>query len=249
MVGGSKKGRKVKLSDVAEVFEGSGKNVPEDMEGAALYGSAMTGAAVTGAAMTGAAMTGAAMTGAALTGAGKKLNNLYGSAKNQAELAGIYAGGCMCMEHGPEVAKLMLKNMGVMRGSALTGAALTGAGWWQDFKRGFMKGLRAVGSFVTRKVAPVVSKVASVAAPVLAAVPGMEEFAPVAEGVAKGAKAVSAAGKMAGLGKGKRRVTRQRKSKATGARAKRNALVKKLMKEKGMKLPEASRYIKENGLM
>jgi hypothetical protein len=47
-----------------------------------------------------------------------------------------------------------------------------------------------------------------------------------------------------GLGKGEKKA---KASKATGARSARGAMVSKLMKEQGMSLGEASRYIKEHG--
>lgn len=117
---------------------------------------------------------------------------------------------------------------GAMTGGAMTGGALTGAGFFQDFARGFKKALGAIGS------------VASKVAPVLGAVPGLEELAPIAGAVGAVGKAV---------GGRKRVVKRRRKSKATGARAKRNALVRKIMRERGVSLPQASRIIKEEGLM
>ena len=89
-----------------------------------------------------------------------------------------------------------------------------------------------------------ISKVGSVAravAPVLHAIP-----TPVTQELALGADALATTGAVTdaikkGKGKGKRKISPKMK--------KRNELIKKLMKEEGMKLGEASKYIKDNGLL
>jgi hypothetical protein len=49
-------------------------------------------------------------------------------------------------------------------------------------------------------------------------------------------------------GQGIKKGRKPRPSKATGARQKRNEIVKRIMKEKGMKMIEASKYVKEHKL-
>ncbi|MCP4054784.1 MAG: hypothetical protein GY739_17420, partial [Mesoflavibacter sp.] len=93
---------------------------------------------------------------------------------------------------------------------------------WDSIKKGFHKVVKAV-----KKVAPAVKAVAPIVAPGYgtALVTGMNAV---------------------GLGKKKK----PRKKRATSDKMKkRGQLVSRLMREEGMTLPEASRYIKENQLI
>ena len=99
---------------------------------------------------------------------------------------------------------------------------MTGGSFWDSIKKGFHKVVKAV-----KKVAPAVKAVAPLVAPGYGTA------------LATGMTAV-------GLGKKKK----PRKKRAPSAKMKkRGQLVSKLMKEEGLTLPEASRYIKENNLI
>jgi len=100
---------------------------------------------------------------------------------------------------------------------------MTGGSFWDSLKKGFHKVVKAV-----KKVSPIVKTIAPMVAPGYgtALVTGMNAV---------------------GLGKKK---SKPRKKRATSDKMKRRGqLVSKLMKEEGMSLPEASRYIKENQLI
>lgn len=98
---------------------------------------------------------------------------------------------------------------------------LVGSGFWSDFGKGFVDGLKMVGS---------------VAKPVLSVIPH------------PAAQAASVGLNLAGLGMSGGKKRRARAS--TGDKRKqRGAMISKLMKEKGMSLGEASKYIKANNLI
>lgn len=98
---------------------------------------------------------------------------------------------------------------------------MTGGSFWDSLKKGFHKAVKVV-----KKIAPIVKKVAPIVAPVYGTA------------LSTGLSAV-------GLGKKK-----PRKKRVTSEKMKkRGRLVSQLMKEEGMTLPEASRYIKENNLI
>ena len=104
---------------------------------------------------------------------------------------------------------------------------MSGGSFWDSLKKGFHKVVKAVAP-VVKKIAPIVKKVAPMVAPVYGTA------------LATGLSAV-------GLGK---RKTKPRKKRAPSEKMKkRGALVSKLMREEGMTLPEASRYIKQNNLI
>lgn len=103
---------------------------------------------------------------------------------------------------------------------------MSGSGFWDSFSDTISK----------------VGKVASKVAPVLHALP-----TPITQQLGLTADALATTGAVTdaikGKGKGKR------KRKISDKMKKRNLLIKKLMKEEGMKLGEASKYIKDNGLL
>jgi hypothetical protein len=113
---------------------------------------------------------------------------------------------------------------------------LVGAGFFKDFGKGFVDGLKMV---------------AKVAKPVLSLVPH-----PAAQAASKALGAV-------GLGKGKKLLGRTQmkeedleggrkhraKAGAGDKRKRRGQLISKLMKEKGMSLGEASKHIKQHNLI
>lgn len=96
----------------------------------------------------------------------------------------------------------------------------TGGNFWGDFTKGFKQGFDMV--------AKPVSGVVKAAAPAL------------------GPYGIAASAGLNALGYGKKP---KQKRKLSAKQQKRNALVRQLMKEHGLTLPEASRYIKENNLM
>lgn len=105
---------------------------------------------------------------------------------------------------------------------------MVGKGFWKDFAKGFQKGFMGV-------IKPA-AKVAKVVAP-----------APVgkvldAVGLGKG----SDMSETRAVGSGKKR---RAKAGASDKRKARGAMISKLMKEKGMSLGEASKHIKEKGLI
>jgi hypothetical protein len=102
---------------------------------------------------------------------------------------------------------------------------MTGGSFWDSLKKGFHKVVKAVAP-VVKKLAPIVKSVAPLVAPGYgtALVTGMNAV---------------------GLGKKK-----PRKKRVTSDKMKRRGkLVGQLMREQGLTLPEASRYIKENNLI
>lgn len=101
---------------------------------------------------------------------------------------------------------------------------MVGAGFFDDFKKGFVKGVKMIGTPV-KKIAKAVGKTipeAKIAGDVLEAI---------------------------GLGKGKKAKKAKKPMKSTDKRKLRGAMISKLMKSKGMTLGEASKHIKENNLI
>lgn len=110
---------------------------------------------------------------------------------------------------------------------------MVGAGFFDDFKKGFIKGVKMIGTPV-KKIAKAVGKSipeAKIAGDVLEAI-----------GLGKGKKAKKAKAKAEVKAKAK-------PMKSTDKRKVRGAMISKLMKSKGMTLGEASKHIKENNLI
>lgn len=97
---------------------------------------------------------------------------------------------------------------------------LIGGNFWSDFKKGF--------DIVAKPAAKVAKAVAPMAGP--AGMAGALALDAVGYGTTGGKKA-------------------KKPRKLSDKQRKRNALVRQLMKEHGMSLPQASKYIKENGLI
>ena len=100
---------------------------------------------------------------------------------------------------------------------------LTGSGFWGDFKKGFNSVMRPTAN-ISKALAPIASAVLG---------PEMMLVPMALEGMAQAS----------GSGKQKQ------KRKLSDKQIKRNALVKSLMREHNITLPQASKYIKENSLM
>ena len=107
-----------------------------------------------------------------------------------------------------------------------TKTQMKGRGFWSNFSKGFKKGFQGVINPVTAIGKPV------------AVLTGQPEVA-VQLGAIKGISD-------AVLGKGKKT---KKPRKVSEKMKKRNELVKKIMKEKGLSLPQASKFIKTNNLM
>jgi len=153
-------------------------------------------------------MYGGAMTGGAMTAKEKKA--MEGGAKNK--------------KMTKAQMKKLAKEMGIDYGKNVAemddeARELVGAGFFSDFGKGFVDGLKMVGS---------------VAKPVLSVIPH-----PAAQAAAVGLDAV-------GLGKGRKQ---RAKASANDKRKLRGQMISKLMKKHGMTLGEASRHIKEKNLM
>lgn len=144
---------------------------------------------------------------------------------------GAQTGGMMLGQDGHGQRRMgMGATGGRRRGRGATGGAMTGgmdsdsdegvegAGFWDDFKSGFNS---------------VISPVASIAKPLLSLA---------------GPEGMAASAGLSALGYGQTGGRRRRASAgASDARRARGQMVSRLMREKGMTLGEASRYIKENG--
>jgi len=155
----------------------------------------------------------------------------------------------------------------------LQAEGMRGGNFWGDFKRGFDSVIKPVAK-VAKAVAPAFGKEGAIGKDIIEAVgygkhqphhytgmgqTGGESFW---DGFKRGFKpagnilkavaplagpygmAASAGLNAIGLGK-----KTKPKRKQSAKQQKRNALVRQLMKEHGMTLPEASKYIKENNLM
>lgn len=104
---------------------------------------------------------------------------------------------------------------------------MVGAGFFDDFKKGFVKGVKMIGTPV-KKIAKAVGK----------SVPEARIAGDVLEAI--------------GLGKSKKakaKAKAKKPMKSTDKRKVRGAMISKLMKSKGMTLGEASKHIKENNLI
>lgn len=115
---------------------------------------------------------------------------------------------------------------------------IRGAGFWDDFKSGFMSVVRPVAS-IAKPLLPMVAGPYGAAASAGLSALGLgrsEDMDEESESEMEGGRPQLAGGR------------RKRASAGPNdARRKRGAMVSKLMREKGMSLGEASRYIKEHG--
>jgi len=105
-----------------------------------------------------------------------------------------------------------------------------GAGFWQDFGTGFKKGFKATTGIIA-KAAPIASLIAPEFAPELATI-----------GAVAGATNQAMGGRRARLPKSGRKPIGHARNQARGA------IVRQLMYERGMTLPQASHYIKANNI-
>ena len=169
-----------------------------------------------------------------------------------------YKGGAKARKNAEKMGEMYGKEVVAMDEDV---GELVGSGFFEDFGRGFMKGLRAV-SGVAKAVLPIVAPgVGSLASEGLSAIglgkcdyeggAGLPDELAYTE-----ARAMDRTRSGGGVRQGeemKGRHSRKggaRKPRKQSAKMKaRNDLVRKLMRENGMSLPQASKYIKENGLM
>jgi hypothetical protein len=187
-----------------------------------------------------AGMIGLGQTGGAATG-GRRRRGGASTGGQSCPMCGMGAtGGMMLGQDGHGQRRMGMGQTGGAatggrrRGRGATGGAMTGgmdsdsdvegAGFWDDFKSGFNS---------------VIAPVASIAKPLLNLA---------------GPEGMVASTALGALGYGRRRGRGQTGGAATGgaytggdARKARGQMVSRLMREKGMSLGEASRYIKENG--
>lgn len=175
----------------------------------------------------------------------KEPSNLHRAEASEAHQMGLHLGKHIHSLHGGAYHKDFVNGM------------MEGGGIWDSIKSGFTDFGHKVAhefqdpnSVLRGQVVPIGSKVASVAQPFLdVAVPGL------GTAVNTGFKAANYANegaKMLGYGKtGAYEGMGRRKRSPAGAndgRRKRAEVVKRVMAEKGLKMIEASKYVKEHGL-
>ncbi len=160
---------------------------------------------------------------------------------------------------GIQIAKSVIENPEVQALLNDTRKKVYGGGFWNDFNKGFMSVIKPAAQ-VAKVVAPIAGPEGMALSAGLHAVglgkkkrggkkikdyanDFMEmDLSDIRDNIGSEAMAMLKKGrKMTGLGKKKRKVSERTK--------KRGALVSKLMKQEGMSLGEASRYIKENNLI
>lgn len=125
---------------------------------------------------------------------------------------------------GLDLIKLISSNKLIGKGSE-NGERLIGAGFWSSFAKGFRKGFAAPLKLVQRVIPgpPIIDDIADIIDP----------------GEVKGLEF---------MGSGKKIKNRRKKASADSKRMRRGRLISKVMKEQGLKLPDASKYIKEHNL-
>ena len=124
---------------------------------------------------------------------------------------------------GEHLGRMMLEQNPELKGSGV----VTGGSFWNNLKKGFMKAVKVVAPIV-KKVAPIVA-------------PGYGTL-------------LSTGLSLAGLGKKRKtnaKTTKKPKTKRPQSekQKQRGQMVSQLMREEGMTLPEASKYIKANNLI
>lgn len=123
---------------------------------------------------------------------------------------------------------------------------MVGKGFFEDFGRGFMKGLKMVLS----PVKAIASVIPHPAAQAVSKGLDMTGFGKTGGSGLQDDVAYTEAIEMDRTKQGGGRVKKVKRTRVQGERMKkRGALIKKLMKEKGMTLPQASKYIKEHDLV
>lgn len=155
-----------------------------------------------------------------------------------------FKGGAKARKSAEEMGKMYGKEVVAMDGDV---KELVGSGFFEDFGRGFMKGLRMV-SGVAKNVLPVVAPgVGSLASAglELAGLGNKREYRKGGAGLQDDLAYTEAVNMNRTRSGGSAKPKRKQSDKMK----KRNALVRKLMREKGMSLPQASKYIKEHNLM
>lgn len=167
-----------------------------------------------------------------------------GSGTNKYKPTALYLGS----GNKKDVEKLgetMAKMIADQNPELVASGIMTGGSFWDSIKKGFHKVVKAV-----KKVAPAVKAVAPLVAPGYgtALVTGMN-----AVGLGQrnnNRKHILSVEEAERLVSGRGKAKKPRKKRATSDKMKkRGQLVSRLMREEGMTLPEASRYIKENQLI
>jgi hypothetical protein len=195
-----------------------------------MRGRGMTGGAMTGGMLTGGAMTGGAMTGGAMTGG--MYGRVLGGAKCSCMEGSGITGGAQCggaKKRGRPKKAMLARTMD---------EELVGSGFWSDFADGFMSVVKPVAS-VAKAIAP--SPVGSV----LSAIGLGKKKGRKPKQSMKSKEDEKLGMEVKGL-KDKLGLTKEMPMK--GAKKSRAEIVKEVMKKHGLKMIEASKYVKEHGL-
>ncbi len=171
-------------------------------------------------------------------------NQRVGSGRNKYKPTPLYLGSGS-KKDVEKLGETMAKMIADQNPELVASGIMTGGSFWDSIKKGFHKVVKAV-----KKVAPAVKAVAPLVAPGYgtALATGMT-----AVGLGqrnKNRKHILSVEEAEKMVSGRGKTKKPRKKRAPSAKMKkRGQLVSKLMKEEGLTLPEASRYIKENNLI
>lgn len=123
-----------------------------------------------------------------------------------------------------------------------------GAGFWKDFGDGFMKGIKG-STKVASKILPIVTAFQPELAPLTGAVIGANQILNKGSGRRGRPKKMLGGDLYPPAVEGGKMSNQRKKSVGHAKNQARGALVRQLMREKGLTLPQASSYIKQHNIL
>ena len=147
----------------------------------------------------------------------------------------------------PEEYRDTINKTGDISGKISGMGRVSGAGFWKDFGDGFVKGIKG-STKVASKVLPVMTAFAPEIAPLTGAVLAADQVINRGSGRRRGRPRKLVAGDLyppaveGGMSNHRRKSVGHAKNQARGA------LIRQLMREKGLTLPQASSYIKQHNI-
>jgi len=122
-----------------------------------------------------------------------------------------------------------------------------GAGFWKDFGDGFVKGIKG-STKVASKVLPIVTAFAPEIAPLTGAVMAANQVINKGSGRRRGRPRITGGDLYPPAVEGGKMSKHRQKSVGHAKNQARGALIRQVMREKGLNLPQASSYIKQHNI-
>jgi len=179
---------------------------------------------------------------------GGKINwkSIWDGIKKGASVVSKVASNPLVQQYTPDEYKDTLKKTGDISGAISGMGRVSGAGFWKDFGDGFVKGFKG-STKVASKVLPIVTPFVPEIAPLTGAVIGANQILNKGSGRRRGRPRKTGGdlyppAVQGGMSNHRKNSVGHAKNQARGA------LIRQLMREKGLTLPQASSYIKQHNI-